>query len=85
MFKFRLVQKFSLLVLVLLVTGRAVNASAVVHLDDDWLLGATSYPSTILKSEDKKDLVLSNGLVQRTFRLGLNVACYDFRNLTTGQ
>lgn len=39
----------------------------------------------IYRSQDGKDIILYNGLVKRTFRISPDVACIDFKNLTTGQ
>jgi hypothetical protein len=51
----------------------------------DWLVHAEGHPAAVFKSADQKDLILSNGLLKRVFRLSPNVACTDLRNLTTGE
>jgi hypothetical protein len=51
----------------------------------DWLIQPVKATATIYKTEDGKDLVLSNGLVKRTFRLQPNLACTDYKNLVNGQ
>lgn len=51
----------------------------------DWLIKPPSTKSTIEKSRDGKDITLSNGLVQRSFRLQPNLVCIDYKNLVTGQ
>ncbi|WP_426327643.1 alpha-galactosidase [Pedobacter sp. R-06] len=51
----------------------------------DWLVHAEDHPAAVFKSADQKDLILSNGLLKRVFRLSPNVACTDLRNLTTGE
>ncbi|CAH0310389.1 hypothetical protein SRABI36_04997 [Pedobacter sp. Bi36] len=51
----------------------------------DWLVHAEGHPAAVFKSADQKDIILSNGLLKRVFRLSPNVACTDLRNLTTGE
>lgn len=51
----------------------------------DWLVHAEGHPAAVFKSADQKDLILSNGLLKRVFRLSPNVACTDLRNLITGE
>ncbi len=51
----------------------------------DWLLGNTHAKTKIYKSANGKDLVISNGLVSRQFRLQPYMACFGFRNLITGK
>lgn len=41
--------------------------------------------ASVQLSADKKDIVLYNGLVKRSFRLSPNVACIEYLNLVTGQ
>jgi hypothetical protein len=49
----------------------------------DWLLDNASYHAGIFAGEDPRDLVLSNGLLCRIFRLGPNAATIAFDNLMT--
>ena len=51
----------------------------------DWLLQPIRQKAMIYKSPDGKDIILSNGLVKRSFRLQPNMACIDYKNLITGQ
>ena len=51
----------------------------------DWLINSKGYVATIIKSEKGKDIVLSNGLLKRTFRIQPNVACTGYLNLSNGQ
>lgn len=51
---------------------------------DDWLINNKSYKAGIFKSADSKELILANGLVERTFRITPDVACVSYKNLTTG-
>ncbi len=51
----------------------------------DWLVHGEGHAAAVFKSADQKDLILSNGLLKRVFRLSPNVACTDLRNLSTGE
>src|SRR6476620_6449498 len=51
----------------------------------DWLVHPISTKAGVFTSADKKDIILYNGLVRRTFRISPNVACIDYTNLTTNQ
>lgn len=51
----------------------------------DWLVHGEGHVAAVFKSADQKDLILSNGLLKRVFRLSPNVACTDLRNLSTGE
>jgi hypothetical protein len=52
---------------------------------DDWLVKPFDGSANVYITQDKKNLVMHNGLVKRVFRIHPNVACIDFTNLTTGQ
>ena len=52
-------------------------------IEKDWLVHPVTQKAEIIK--DGKDLILYNGLVKRAFRISPNVACYDYKNLSTGQ
>ncbi|MBZ4191601.1 alpha-galactosidase [Niabella beijingensis] len=51
----------------------------------DWLVTPVTARAGVYSSADKKELLLSNGLVQRRFRLRPNLACIDYKNRITGQ
>ena len=51
----------------------------------DWLLDGSSYKAGVFRGGHKDELVLSNGLVRRTFRLAPNAATVGFDNLVTDQ
>lgn len=51
----------------------------------DWLLGNVRDTADVYKSENGKDLIISNGLVSREFRMQPYFACFSFRNLMTQQ
>jgi len=49
----------------------------------DWLIDPVATPSGIATNADGSELVLSNGLIRRTFRTTPNVATVGFENLST--
>jgi hypothetical protein len=51
----------------------------------DWLVESPVQKAGVYLSQNKKDIILYNGLVKRSFRIGPNLACIDFRNLLSGQ
>jgi len=51
----------------------------------DWLLGNTHAATQIYKSTNGKDLIISNGLISRQFRMQPYMACFGFSNLVTGK
>lgn len=53
--------------------------------DYDWLIDNSKAKATILQTNNGKDIVLSNGLVSRIFRVMPNVATVDLINHITGE
>ncbi|MGD8500810.1 MAG: hypothetical protein PVJ86_09195 [Phycisphaerales bacterium] len=53
--------------------------------DSDWLVTQIKEPVEIEKRLDGREIVLSNGLISRTFRLWPNVATVAYENLMTGE
>jgi len=51
----------------------------------DWLLGKVRYTSEVFKSQNGKDLIITNGLISREFRMQPYFACFSFRNLMTAK
>jgi hypothetical protein len=51
----------------------------------DWLVIPVTQKAQILRRADNKEIILTNGLVKRSFRLSPNVACFDYQNLSNGQ
>ena len=51
----------------------------------DWLIKPVAQKAGIYTSVDKKDIILYNGLLKRTFRLAPNLVCTDYKNMITGQ
>lgn len=51
----------------------------------DWLIWPCPIKAEVYTSSDGKDIILSNGLVRRSFRMQPNVSCFDYTNLSTGQ
>ena len=51
----------------------------------DWLLQSKSTVTTLYRSSDGKDLIITNGIAQRTFRIEPDIACIGYKNLANGQ
>lgn len=51
----------------------------------DWLIDNAGFKAAIECSDNGKELIMSNGLVKRVFRLHPNVACTGYENLSNGQ
>ena len=51
----------------------------------DWLVHPITTKANAYYSLDKKNIILYNGLVKRSFRVTPNVACTDFKNMSNGQ
>ncbi|MBB5623904.1 hypothetical protein HDE69_004993 [Pedobacter cryoconitis] len=51
----------------------------------DWLINSKDRTAQVYRSLTNKDIILSNGLIKRSFRLQPNLACTDFSNLSNGQ
>jgi hypothetical protein len=51
----------------------------------DWLLDGSAYKAGVYQSKRADEIVLSNGLVRRTFRLAPNAATVGLDNLATGE
>jgi len=55
------------------------------QLKNDWLLSSSAYKASIKASDKGDEVILSNGLVKRIFRIRPNVVCVDYLNLINGQ
>ncbi len=51
----------------------------------DWLIEPAGYKAQIIRNDMKREVVLTNGLIERRFRLSPNAATIGFRNLMTGE
>ncbi len=51
----------------------------------DWLVYPVTQKARLFNSTDNKEIILSNGLVKRSFRLSPNLVCTDYRNMINGQ
>ena len=52
--------------------------------EKDWLIDNSSFVSSVGKSSDGKDIIMTNGLVSRVFRVFPNLATTDIHNIMTG-
>ena len=68
----------------LLIELFVANAPPAKSAPPDWLVTPVRTPATAAATEDGKELVLSNGLIRRTFRLRPNAATVAYDNLMTG-
>jgi hypothetical protein len=50
----------------------------------DWLVGGTDRKAAVFRSDEGRDLILTNGLIRRVFRLEPDGATVAFDNLMTG-
>jgi hypothetical protein len=75
------------LILPLLVHGVLAQHSATASPGPrgDWLLGRAAAPARIIAGPARRDIVLTNGLVSRTFRLTPNAATVGLDNLVSGE
>ncbi|MBC8767316.1 NPCBM/NEW2 domain-containing protein [Arenibacter sp. BSSL-BM3] len=55
------------------------------ELKTDWLVEKVSLPSQVYQQANGKEIVISNGLISRTFRLTPNCATVGFTNLVSGE
>ncbi|TDE17793.1 alpha-galactosidase [Dyadobacter psychrotolerans] len=51
----------------------------------DWLIRPVSEKAGFYLSQNGKDLIMNNGLLQRTFRITPDLACINYTNLSNGQ
>ena len=52
---------------------------------NDWLINGEKYTSKVIPSADGKDLLITNGLIERQFRITPNFASSGIKNLVSGQ
>ena len=62
-----------------------VLKSVVSTSPSDWMMAPITAKAEVYKSADGKDIVLSNGLLKRIFRVNPNLTCIDYSNLSSGQ
>lgn len=55
------------------------------RLPADWLLDDKGYEASVFQGHHANEIVLSNGLIRRTFRIAPNAATVGFDNLMTGE
>jgi hypothetical protein len=53
--------------------------------DGDWLISPVKVRSGVYRTENANEIVLSNGLIKRVFRVKPNAATVAFENLVTGE
>jgi len=78
--------RFSLLFLIVTITiclcqCRSTNDKQ----NNDWLINGNDYKAVLSEAENGKELLLSNGLIERRFRIAPNLATISIKNLVTSQ
>ncbi len=68
-----------------LLFSAGATAQPTTQSKSDWLITPPTQRAELTSTNNNKDLILSNGLFKRTFRLQPNLACTGFSNTTTGQ
>ena len=61
------------------------NEAYIDGVEQDWLVKKVDLPSDIFQGENEKEIMISNGLISRTFRLSPNCATVDFKNLVNDE
>ena len=57
----------------------------VTGVKQDWLVKKITLESGVFQNENEKEIVISNGLISRTFRLSPNCATVDYKNLVNDE
>ena len=60
-----------------------ISQLAFAQQQKDWLVAPVTAKAEVKSAG--QDVVLTNGLVKRAFRIAPNVACFDYVNLSNGQ
>jgi len=71
-------------VLIMALAATAPRASSAETAPADWLVTPVHTPVTLAHGGGGREIILSNGLMSRTFRIAPNAATVSLRNLTTG-
>ena len=53
--------------------------------DYDWLIDNSKAKAGVYKANNQKEIILTNGLIARVFRVQPNLATVDYQNLMTGE
>jgi hypothetical protein len=70
------------LIFIFFLVSLSQSCNTVKHETQDWLIDGRPRKSEV-KITDNQEIQISNGLIQRTFFIGHNLACTDFTNLMT--
>jgi hypothetical protein len=65
--------------------ANARKARRSVNPRPDWLIAPASYKAQVKDDLSRHEIILTNGLISRTFRTSPNAATIDFQNLMTGE
>ena len=67
------------------VSGLPEILSVTKRPSKDWLIDGSSFVSKVARSADGKDIILTNGLVSRVFRIFPNLSTTNIINHMTGE
>ena len=80
--------KFSILLILLIFfafTSECMSQIENTNQQNDWLIKGDQYISKVILSSNGKDLLISNGIVEKSFRITPNFAGTAIKNLVSGQ
>jgi hypothetical protein len=63
----------------------AIHQATPYSSKPDWLIGQGDFIAKIYRAENDSNIVVTNGLVSRTFRVSPYFGCYSYKNLMTGE
>lgn len=64
---------------------RALEAAESTAPRTDYLIDSSPFVAEVGRNEERNEIVMSNGLVRRAWRISPNAACVELTNLRTGQ
>lgn len=66
-------------------TFQCFSSSFITPADSDWLVQPTNIPARAVEDHQRNEIIITNGLISRTFRTAPNAATIAFDNLMTGE
>ena len=77
--------QFLILLIITLLPISNIHSQHLPKQENDWLIKPSIFKANVLKNTDQKEVVLTNGLIKRVFRIEPNCATVDYRNLITSE
>ena len=59
-----------------------IKGSYLEGIENDWLIKKPSESASVFRNEENNEIILSNGIISRTFRLSPNAACTSLKVLS---